>query len=247
MITYELYTDKGSRGNNEDFMGMASDDAGFFFAVADGLGGHDKGEVASRLVVESSMQSFYERENHDFLGQAVWNAQERLMQKQKSERAFGKMKTTYTGLYIHDNLAQWIHVGDSRGYYFDRHHMKKRTLDHSVPQMLVQSGQIREKDIRNHPDRNRLLYSMGSEWEEKQYELGMPISLKKHRQAFLLCSDGFWELITEKEMSQCLKASQTVGEWMQAMVALIKEHGQGKDMDNFTAIAVFVEKDLPCR
>lgn len=241
MISYELFTDKGSRENNEDFMGMASDGAGYFFAVADGLGGHDKGEVASQLVVESTMQSFYNRENDDFLAPAVVQAQEKLLQRQKKEHAFGKMKTTYTGLYLWGNQARWIHVGDSRVYYFDRHRVRKRTLDHSVPQMLASSGQIREKDIRNHPDRNRLLYSMGTEWEDPQYDLGTSITLKKHRQAFLLCSDGFWELITEKEMSKCLKDAQTVGEWMQAMVTIVRGRGQDTEMDNFTAIAVFVE------
>lgn len=241
MITYKLYTNQGCRENNEDFLGMAMDEDSYFFSVADGLGGHDKGEVASELVVTSTMQSFYDRRDSQFMEEAVSRAQEELMDKQKEEHAPGKMKTTYTGLMISDGTAQWIHVGDSRVYYFDRHHLKKRTLDHSVPQMLVASGQLKEKEIRNHPDRNRLLRSMGMEWEEPRYDIGEPIHLKKHQQAFLLCTDGFWELVTEKEMEQCLKNANTVEEWMASMVTIVETTGKGTDMDNYTAIGVFVE------
>lgn len=241
MITYKLYTNQGSRDNNEDYLGMAMDEAGYFFSVADGLGGHDKGEVASKLVVTSTMTSFYDRTNNQFMEDAVARAQEELMHKQREEHALGKMKTTYTGLMISEGTAQWIHVGDSRVYYFDRHHLKKRTLDHSVPQMLVASGQLKEKEIRKHPDRNRLLRTMGTDWEQPRYESYGPVRLKKHKQVFLLCTDGFWELITEKEMEICLKKSQSVEEWMNSMVEIIESNGRGTDMDNYTAIGVFVE------
>jgi serine/threonine protein phosphatase PrpC len=220
---------------------MAEDEGEYFFSVADGLGGHDKGEVASELVVTTTMEQFYQRETEEFLGEAMEKAQNALMEKQQAEHAFGKMKTTYTGLYLRENMAQWGHVGDSRVYYFDRHHMKKRTLDHSVPQMLVASGEIKEKEIRYHPDRNHLLRVMGTEWEQPRYELTPFMKLKKRRQAFLLCTDGFWELITEKEMEQCLKKAANVEDWIVSMEVLVREHGQDIDMDNYTAIGVFVE------
>jgi serine/threonine protein phosphatase PrpC len=116
--------------------------------------------------------------------------------------------------------------------------VKLRTLDHSVPQMLVFAREIKEKQIRNHPDRNRLLRVMGIEWEKPMYELAEQTQLEKY-QAFLLCSDGFWELIDEKQMCKLLKNSSTVEEWMQAMVEVIKQNGIGKNMDNYTAIALW--------
>ncbi len=141
-------------------------------------------------------------------------------------------------MYIDGNKVQWGHVGDSRLYAFAKNKVKLRTLDHSVPQMLVFAREIKEKQIRNHPDRNRLLRVMGIEWEKPMYELAEQTQLEKY-QAFLLCSDGFWELIDEKQMCKLLKNSSTVEEWMQAMVEVIKQNGIGKNMDNYTAIALW--------
>jgi len=76
-----------------------------------------------------------------------------------------------------------------------------RTLDHSVPQLLVKSGRIKEKEIRKHPDRNRLLKVMGVVWASPEYEKSRVITLNG-KEAFLLCSDGFWELIEEKKMAR---------------------------------------------
>ena len=104
--------------------------------------------------------------------------------------------------------------------------------------MLVLARDIKEKQIRNHPDRNRLLRVMGIEWEKPMYELAEPKKLGDY-QAFLLCSDGFWELIDEKQMGKLLKSSSTVEEWMQSMVQVVRSNGTGKNMDNYTAIALW--------
>lgn len=225
-------------------MGMAEKDGTFFFVVCDGLGGHDKGEVASHLVVDEVMQFFYEHSEEDeWLGNAIMHSQNALMEKQHKERAFGKMKTTFVGLTLKENKVQWAHVGDSRLYYFAGNHIKKRTLDHSVPQNLVNAHQIKEKEIRNHPDRNRLLRVMGSEWEVPRYEISKEKALDRlhKRHAFLLCTDGFWELIEEKEMMACLKKAPSVKEWVETMAKMISEKGAGTNMDNYTAIGVFYE------
>ena len=240
-ITYKLLTNIGGRSNNEDNLGMMENNGDYFFVVADGLGGHDKGEIASQIAVQKSMETFCIKESDDFLGQAIMNAQQEIMDRQRREHKIGEMKTTYTCLHLAGNIAQWAHVGDSRVYYFDKHHMKKRTLDHSVPQMLAASRQIKEKEIRNHPDRNRLLRVMGADWEQPRYEIGPVIQLKVHKQAFLLCTDGFWELITEKEIEKCLKKAKDVNEWILSMEKIVVENGKDTEMDNYTAIGVFVE------
>ena len=124
---------------------------------------------------------------------------------------------------------------------FRKNKIYKRTLDHSVPQMLVLSKQIKEKNIRNHPDRSMLLRVMGVEWEEPMYELMEPIPLKK-AQAILLCSDGFWELINEDEMCACLKKSKSVTEWLAMMAKIVSDRGDNIKMDNNTAVAVWLDK-----
>ena len=148
------------------------------------------------------------------------------------------MKTTAVVLCI-DEMIRWCHVGDSRLYYFKKKKLIQRTLDHSVPQMLVYAGEIKEKEIRNHPDRNRLLRVMGMEWTSNSYTLSDPVE-KTGEQAFLLCSDGFWELIVEKEMQKCLKKAKTPEEWLELMKQIILKNGSNRDMDNFSAVAVWL-------
>ena len=238
MITYTVFTDRGGREVNEDSARVFEKDGKKCLVLCDGLGGHGKGEVASALVVEAVGQIFNSAQkiDEDFLRSAFQLSQEALIDEQIRQDAKTDMKTT--AVDIDGNKVQWGHVGDSRLYAFAKNKVKLRTLDHSVPQMLVFAREIKEKQIRNHPDRNRLLRVMGIEWEKPMYELAEQTQLEKY-QAFLLCSDGFWELIDEKQMCKLLKNSSTVEEWMQAMVEVIKQNGIGKNMDNYTAIALW--------
>ena len=97
----------------------------------------------------------------DCLERCFMESQKRLMKKQADENARQDLKTTLVLLRIVNGYVQWGHVGDSRLYYFKNGKIVKRTLDHSVPQMLVAAGEIDEKEIRHHPDRNRLVRVMG--------------------------------------------------------------------------------------
>jgi serine/threonine protein phosphatase PrpC len=105
--------------------------------------------------------------------------------------------------------------------------------------MLVLSGEIQEKDIRGHEDRNRLIRVMGMEWNTPKYEIGGAARLGAN-ETYLLCSDGFWEWITEKEMSRLLKTSATPKEWIEKMCEKVTEAGRGANMDNYSAIAVYI-------
>lgn len=241
MITYSLYTNKGDRDNNEDAVGMKEKDGNYCFVLCDGLGGHGKGEVASQTAVDEVKQYFQETEEYDScLGNSILQAQNRILSRQKEDRELYDMKTTIVVLIVIGNSVQWGHVGDSRLYHFRKHKLIDRTLDHSVPQLLVRTKEIKEKDIRNHPDRNRLLRVMGMPWEKEMYEISNSYE-SKGKEAFLLCTDGFWELINEKDMTRCLKKSETVEEWIESMSKIVIENGKGKEMDNFSAIGVFID------
>lgn len=243
MITYHLLTKEGKRIPNEDSIGMVEENGVYCFAVADGLGGHGKGEVASALVVEHSLSKFVTNpEGDNILAESFEMAQAELLELQRAKRSQNEMKSTLVLLRINGNKAQWAHIGDSRLYYFSNNKLKVRTLDHSVPQMLVASRQIKEKDIRHHSDRNRLLRVMGMEWPVPKYEVSQERDINsKKRQAFLMCSDGFWELIDEKNMMKCLKASVTVEEWIENMEEIVCQNGKDTNMDNYTALGVFIE------
>ncbi len=228
---------------NEDSVGELDNGASYCFALADGLGGHGKGEVASAIAVETALTIFNEdMSNPEYLGTAFTKVQERILTEQRTRDELADMKTTLVLLKLSAGIAQWGHIGDSRLYLFHSGKLRGHTLDHSVPQMLVNSGEIKEKDIRFHEDRNRLLRVIGAEWGTRSFELSQGIEIKPGQQ-FLLCSDGFWELIDEKQMMKTLKKSGSVEEWMDQMVAIVNETGQGRDMDNNSAIAVWVTKD----
>lgn len=237
-ITYAVNTFSGDRDYNEDFAKAKKTANGYCFIVADGLGGHGKGEVASKLVCDIATEFFENADAEDIFGMFDV-AQEKLLEKQKQEHAEDAMKTTMNVVTIAGNSIRWGHVGDTRTYYFKKKKIVSRTKDHSVPQMMVAMGEIKEKDIRHHPDRNRLLRVMGTEWNKPQYVIEETLK-EEGRQAFLMCTDGFWEFIEDKDMVKCLKKAKDVQAWLDAMTEIVKNNGQGKDMDNFTALAVWI-------
>ncbi|MCM1307721.1 MAG: protein phosphatase 2C domain-containing protein [Butyrivibrio sp.] len=240
MITSYAYTDRGGREVNEDSCIVLEDRDYKCYVLCDGLGGHGKGEVASGLVT-GLFKEYYEEgidKPEEFIGNVLNISQTMLMSEQIAQNARDKMKTTAAALLVADGVVYRGYIGDSRIYIFNKNKVKERTLDHSVPQMLVMSREIKEKEIRNHPDRNKLLKVMGIEWEKPEFQIQEPLNAGDC-QAALMCSDGFWELITEKEMCALLKKSADVREWIESMTAVVKKNGVGKNMDNNTAIGIW--------
>ena len=240
MLSYKVITQIGKRECNEDSVLCVEHKGNYCFVVADGLGGHGKGEIASQKLVSVFKKLFDASPVNldNFLQTAFNTAQDEIMAAQKSSHSLFEMKTTAVALVVIDGKCQWGHIGDSRLYLFKKNKVKIRTLDHSVPQMLVMSREIKERDIVRHPDRNRLLRVVGVEWDSPKYDLSDEYDIT-NCQAFLLCSDGFWELIDEKKMQLFLKKSASAEEWMALMTKEVENNGHGTDMDNYTAIAVW--------
>lgn len=239
MITYKSISRVGSRPVNEDCVGMHKKGQEYGFFLADGLGGHGKGDIASKTAVEQAILRFEEGGfSEETIRQIFLTGQAAIMEKQRELGCVSAMKTTMTALLVGNRSIRFGHVGDSRIYYFRNKRLVGRTMDHSVPQMLAAAGEIKEEEIRHHPDRNRLLRVMGTEWDRPAFQLSEELA-RSGRQAFLLCSDGFWELIGEREMTDLLKRSRTVEQWMDAMEAVVLRNGKGTAMDNYSAVAVW--------
>ncbi|MDL2217615.1 protein phosphatase 2C domain-containing protein [Christensenellaceae bacterium OttesenSCG-928-M15] len=241
MLTYASMSEVGSRAVNEDSVGICPVGNGFMFTLADGLGGHGQGEVASSLAAGAVMETVKNSngKQEEILEHCILHAQQALLNEQNRQGLHDDIKTTITLLYIQDDIAQWAHVGDSRVYLFKKDKLFVRTLDHSVTQMLVAQGEIRERDIRFHEDRNRLIRVLGMAVDRPKFDLSGQVMLAAPM-SFLLCSDGFWELIDEKEMTKLLRRAHSPEEWLNSMRDVILYNGQGRNMDNFSAIAVFV-------
>lgn len=240
MLTYSYYSDKGSRINNEDSVGAFSRIERFCFVLCDGLGGHGYGDVASLSVIDIFKEIFSHREikPKKFFREAFAASQQMLEDLQEANHAKGKMKTTAVSVVTDKRKARIAHIGDSRAYIFMKNGTIWHTPDHSVPQLLANTHEITEKEIRHHPDRNLVTKALGDKREQAVFEYDKTVNLKKCR-ALLLCSDGFWELIEDEQMRDCLFVSPTPRDWIYNMLKIIVENGDPDEMDNYSAIAVF--------
>lgn len=242
MTQYAILSRKGERPLNEDAVEALQCGDKQLFILCDGLGGHGGGEAASAITVAAARETLNSTalSGEALLTQCLQAAQTALLQEQRRLCAADKLKTTAVLLLFENGTAQWAHVGDSRLYLFQRHRVLQRTLDHSVPQMLVLQGEIKESQIRFHEDRNRLTRVLGADEATPRAALGQPFPLASGLR-FLLCSDGFWEWLDEKEMERCSKRTQTPEAWLTAMEEKILRAGKGNGMDNYSAVAVFTD------
>ncbi len=242
MIRTATFTNIGDHTVNEDSLGVSSKGEEHCFILCDGLGGHGMGDTASRLAVNTALWKFNDVGAKDSLLTKIFDeAQAKILSEQLKIGATRQMKTTAVIMALDKKKAYVGHIGDTRLYAFRKNKVDFRTLDHSVPQMLVAAKEIKESEIRNHPERNLLLRVLGTSWDGPEYELRKKFRWKKY-QAFLLCSDGFWELITEEKMCEYLEKSSSVEEWLEKMSKEVAYNGVGKRMDNYSAIAIWNEK-----
>lgn len=230
----------GGRKKNEDACAIIQTEEYGCYAIADGLGGHGGGDIASRLVLDTIMNSFY---SHPGIGVAdmesyLQYAQMELLKKQKEKVEFGSMRTTVVLLVTDYQNVVWAHIGDSRLYYFHGGKILFQTKDHSVPQAMVNAGELNEAEMRFHDDRNRLTRAMGIESAFK------PVIIEEARNiesgdAFLLCTDGFWEYVFEEEMEQDLSVADTPGDWLDRMEKRMLQR-VNVDHDNYSAVVLWL-------
>jgi serine/threonine protein phosphatase PrpC len=198
----------GSRNEQQDAGLVLSDDGRTeqLVVVADGMGGHAGGSLASAQVAETARRVWADhqksplepkrlleriiREGHEAINRA--GAEKGLMPR-----------STCVLLFLHNGSAHWAHVGDSRIYRLRDGQVSRLTRDHSVVQMLVDLGKVTEDEMGTHPDQNRLTQSLGGD-ATPMPDFGND-GVKEH-DAFLVCSDGLWEMIDPAEMADALSA-----------------------------------------
>lgn len=242
MISYSSFSRPGDRRINEDAVGVCVHGERYLFVVADGLGGHKQGAVASSYVVSRLMRAFEEAGAVDFsrfLTQTIRLIQQELMAVQREEGCPGGMLSTVVAAAVCGNVVTVAHVGDSRCYFLGPWGVRKRTLDHSVPQALALAGEIREQDIPHHPSRSKLLHCLGDGDEEPRIEL---LETRRGTKGLLLCSDGFWEYLESREIAAAWRRSKTPQEWLERMEETVRAAGAGRNMDNYSALGVFLDR-----
>lgn len=240
MISYYSVTNQGDRRVNEDSIGQYVEGDVGLFIVADGLGGHGAGEIASHYVVDRYLKCWRSEYNHSaerYFSFVFADIQSGLLALQNEMHR--DMKSTAAAVFLTDKRLAICHIGDTRVYVFGKKKLIWRTLDHSVPQMLVSAGKMKEKDIRFHPDRNRLLRALGEEGEVVDCDM-YSLNLSSNVDAILICSDGFWEYVEEREMIRTLYHADGAEGWIRAMEKLVIKHGKHHTRDNYSAIGILM-------
>lgn len=238
-MEYALLSDIGNRAINEDLIKPFITQNITGFILCDGLGGHGMGNIASEIAANELEKCFNNVNTVDvsIIKDCIYKVNSIILKKQIDINAKSKLRTTLTALIIYEKRAYLCHVGDSRIYAFRNNKILFRTHDHSVPEMLALSGKIAEQDIRHHPDRNKVLKVFGM--DEENFRCSIEVLDNQNIQAFLLCSDGFWELIDEEKMENLLASAKSVDTWLENMKLAVVQNGVQTNMDNYSAIAIW--------
>jgi len=210
-----------------------------FVVVCDGVGGSRSGAEASAVVVQTAGQLWKDR------GGVFSDPKKDLLSLSNVARnriadlaVAGEKRapaSTIVALYVTPTEAHWIHAGDSRLYHFRNSQLVTRTRDHSVVQILVDQGEVSEEEMGSHPDQGRLLQSLGTqEYREPTYGT----AAIGQSDAFVLCTDGFWERTSPKAMASLFLAEPSNLESELRKVVGRAVQANGPSGDNVTAAII---------
>ena len=204
------------------------------FAVADGMGGHAGGKLASAIAVEVLTSRIASEPNLDrrTIDSALEEANHKILERARQDQMQG-MGTTLTLAYYSEGSWQVVHIGDSRAYAITTEGAHALTQDHSLVGELLAQGSITRDEAQNHPHRNILTRALGSEdnalpeWNQVKAE---------KLSYLLLCTDGLYNMLTDEEIKTiAMPEDQTLHEKAAAMIELAKHRG---GFDNITAILI---------
>ena len=225
-------TDQGLvRELNEDTFGYK----GGLFVVADGMGGHCAGEVASAIAVETVLALDLGTTASNIatdLSQAVIKANQAILLKAEENPEFLGMGTTIVILQLQEKQAYFTHVGDSRIYHLTAGNLAQLTIDHSLVAELVKNGGLSKAEASSHPQRNVLTRALGT---KDELELEVNSVAIKPGDKFLLCSDGLTSTVNEKVIAELLAAATDPQEIAAELVTAANQSGGN---DNITAIVI---------
>jgi PPM family protein phosphatase len=245
-------TDPGvQRPDNEDAHGNFP--AARLFVVADGVGGHNAGAVASAMAVDEIAAFF--RSHHAEPGQAwpypvdrsmslaanllrtgIKVANDKIRAAAAQDRARGRMGTTVVAMAIGEQQLAVAHAGDSRAYRFRAGGLKRLTRDHSVAEeMKAARPEMTDEEMAGFAHRNVVTRSLGSKAE---IEPAIYVGRVQRGDVFLLCSDGLWGSVSDGEISTILRSTADLGACCRAMVDAANQAG---GPDNITALLVRVD------
>lgn len=231
---------QGGRKYNQDRLAYSYSRDALLMVVADGMGGHFHGEIASQIAVQFLVENFQKlatpalKDPFRFLIDAINQAHEAIGDYVLAHGLSEHPRTTCVACVVQGNYAYWAHVGDTRLYFFHGGKLVSRTRDHSLVQQLFEQGKITEDEMTTHPDRNKVHSCLGGPIIP-DIELSRKTQLREG-DTLLMCSDGLWGLLSSGEITSILDTYPIA-----MAVPELLDHAElrgGEDGDNLSAIGM---------
>ena len=228
------------RTSNEDSF-VVNPEAGLFL-VADGMGGHAAGEIASQIAAAAIngwvTEHAPDEQAAEMLRLGAQEANHQVFEAQRKDRSLTGMGSTLTALFFRDDRYYIAHVGDSRAYRLRDSALEQLTRDHSLVWHLYENNVLAKTDLARHPQKNLITRSIGS---HPQVEIDIEEGEGLAGDVYLLCSDGLTDGVTDEEIHQALCDTQKSPQEMAD--GLVDAANMAGGPDNITVIIVRLEHD----
>jgi protein phosphatase len=201
------------------------------YVVADGMGGAQAGEVASRIAADVFDEDFADGNPEELLAERAREANRRIFDLAREDSSRSGMGTTLTGVLVSTDDVSIVHVGDSRAYLFRDGDLRRLTRDHSLVEELRRRGQLTPEEAEEHPQRSVITRALGP---EPDVEVDLQTHQARDGDVFLLCSDGLTSMVREETVRDVLRSS---GSLREAVDRLVEEANRAGGRDNITVVA----------
>lgn len=223
-----IETDVGNKRTfNEDSVGYYEEEDFGIFVIADGMGGHNAGEVASKIAIDTIIEYVInhkkDRSEEEILNEAILSANRKIYRESLLNESCNGMGTTLVGAFVRGNNLTMVNIGDSRGYILKDGQLVKVTKDHSLVQELLDNGTITNEEAKNHPNKNVITRALGTNpvVTADYYSLDIRGVSK-----ILLCSDGLTNEVSEEDIFRVLQGYN--GNQCMELINMSKKNG-GRD------------------
>src|SRR4051812_16126145 len=241
-MRFSIFQDSkvGDRSGNEDRVGYSYSRDVLLMVIADGMGGHDRREVAAEIAVNEITRRFQQearnklRKPFEFLVSAIQSAHRAIVSHAVEQNLLECPRTTCVACVIQNGYAYWAHAGDSRLYVLRKGQLVAATQDHSKIQQMLDAGQITAEQAARHPDRNKIFSCLGGV-VPPNIDIGREVRLETG-DTVMLSTDGFWAHIPAALLASMLQ-KQTVTSLMPGLMNEAQRRAAGES-DNLTVVAM---------
>jgi len=232
---------QGNRPMNQDRCALFETKDGVLIILADGMGGHPKGEEAAQLVIDACYGNYLNQQKPvvnpaEMLREMLSNAHQSIYSFGQQQKPPIDPRSTAVVVLVQNGLVYWAHIGDSRFYHCRQGQVFFRTTDHSYVERLRRQGLITEEQLSTHPQRNYVTRCVGGSQATPQADIGGPVVLE-YGDVLLLCSDGLWGPIPQEDVASAVSSDAPLYKISQELAHLAVQTAN-PESDNVTLAAL---------